>query len=108
MELELPYLACLPRNEFKFNLRMAPATPEYNAGLYLQRQAIMSKLLTMTSTALAILLTAAAGTQPAKTSLLPDAQLTAITSEASGALAKDTIIALGRLHRVHASPGFHQ
>jgi len=68
----------------------------------------MSKLLTISSTAIAILLTAAAGTQPAKTSLLPDSQLTAITSEASGALAKDTIIALGHLHRVHASPGFHQ
>src|SRR5260221_9493003 len=43
-----------------------------------------------------------------KTSLLPDAQLNAIVAEASGSLSKDTIIALGRFHRVHASPGFHE
>ena len=42
-----------------------------------------------------------------KTSLLPDAQLSAIAAEASGSLAKDTVIALARSHRVHASPGFH-
>src|SRR5712692_4044768 len=46
--------------------------------------------------------------QAPKTSLLPDSQLAAITSEASGSLAKDTIVALGRFHRVHASPGFHE
>src|SRR5258708_6502829 len=46
--------------------------------------------------------------QTRKTSLLPDQQLNAITREASGSLAKDTIIALGRFHRVNASPGFHE
>src|SRR5712692_6227435 len=46
--------------------------------------------------------------QAPKTSLLPDSQITAITGEASGMLAKDTIIGLGRFHRVHASPGFHE
>jgi aminopeptidase YwaD len=46
--------------------------------------------------------------QTPKTSLLPDQQLNAIAKEASGSLAKDTIIALGRFHRVHASPGFHE
>src|SRR5258708_14627202 len=46
--------------------------------------------------------------QTTKTSLLPDQQLNVITREASGSLAKDTIIALGRFHRVHASPGFHE
>ena len=39
---------------------------------------------------------------------MPDSQLNAIASEASGSLAKDTIVALGRFHRVHASPGFHE
>src|SRR5204863_4141944 len=43
-----------------------------------------------------------------KTSLLPDAQLNSIVAEASGSLSKDTIMALGRFHRVHASPGFHE
>src|SRR5215813_7934765 len=43
-----------------------------------------------------------------KTTLLPDTQLDALVAEASGSLAKDTIIALGRLHRVQASPGFHE
>ncbi len=43
-----------------------------------------------------------------KTSLLPDAALHAIGSEASGARAKHTVIDLGRMHRVHGSPGFHQ
>ena len=56
--------------------------------------------------ALALCLTAVA--QTPKTTLLPDAQLNAITAEASGGLAKDTIVALGRFHRVHASPGFHE
>src|ERR1051326_6702266 len=58
------------------------------------------------TTFLALCFTAFA--QPPKTTLLPDAQLTAITAEASGSLAKDTIVALGRFHRVHASPGFHE
>src|SRR5438876_6750811 len=43
-----------------------------------------------------------------KTSLLPDSQLKEIVREASGSLAKDSVIALGRFHRVHASPGFHE
>lgn len=43
-----------------------------------------------------------------KTSLLPDAQLNAIVAEASGILAKESIAALGRFHRVQASAGFHQ
>ncbi|HEY6392326.1 MAG TPA: DUF4910 domain-containing protein, partial [Bryobacteraceae bacterium] len=46
--------------------------------------------------------------QTPKTSLLADPQLAAIASEASGSLAKDTIVALTRFHRVHASPGFHE
>lgn len=58
------------------------------------------------SLALMVLLAKAA--EHPKTSLLPDVQLTRITSEASGILAKDTVIALGRWHRVHASPGFHE
>ena len=40
--------------------------------------------------------------------MLPDAQLNAIVAEASGSLAKDTVIALGQFHRVHASPGYHE
>jgi len=43
-----------------------------------------------------------------KTSLLPDAQLNAIVAEASGTLAKANIAALGKFHRVQASPGFHE
>jgi len=43
-----------------------------------------------------------------KTSLLPDSQLNAIVSEASGSLVKENIIALSRFHRVQASPGFHE
>ncbi len=46
--------------------------------------------------------------QTPKTSLLPDPQLTAIAAEASGSNAKETVIGLGRFHRVHASPGFHE
>jgi aminopeptidase YwaD len=46
--------------------------------------------------------------QTPKTSLLPDAQLNAIAAEASGSLAKDTVVAIGRFHRVHASAGFHE
>jgi hypothetical protein len=42
-----------------------------------------------------------------KTSLLPDAALSAIVAEASGTLAKENIAALARFHRVQASPGFH-
>ncbi len=57
---------------------------------------------------MSLLLAACLLSQTPKTSLLPDSQLAAITSEASGSLAKDTIIALGRFHRVHASPGFHE
>jgi aminopeptidase YwaD len=57
---------------------------------------------------LIILLATSLFAQAPKTSLLPDAQLNAITSEASGSLAKDTIVDLARFHRVHASPGFHQ
>jgi aminopeptidase YwaD len=55
-----------------------------------------------------VLLTAAALAQSPKTSLLPDSQLNAITAEASGSRAKDTVIGLGQFHRVHASPGFHE
>ncbi|MGH7600279.1 MAG: DUF4910 domain-containing protein [bacterium] len=43
-----------------------------------------------------------------KTSLLSDAQLSAIVAEASGTLAKENIVALGRFHRVQASAGFHE
>ncbi len=43
-----------------------------------------------------------------KTTLLPDATLDAISGEASGAFAKHTVADLGRMHRVHGSPGFHQ
>jgi len=43
-----------------------------------------------------------------KTSLLPDAHLNAIVTEASGTLAKENITALSLFHRVHASPGFHE
>jgi aminopeptidase YwaD len=42
-----------------------------------------------------------------KTSLLLDSKLAPIVAEASGSLAKDTVIALGRFHRVQASSGFH-
>ena len=42
-----------------------------------------------------------------KTSLLPDSKLDQIVAEASGSLAKDTVVALGRYHRVQASSGFH-
>jgi aminopeptidase YwaD len=60
-----------------------------------------------TATAVLVLASILAAQTP-KTSLLPDQQLNAITREASGSLAKDAIIALGRFHRVHASPGFHE
>lgn len=43
-----------------------------------------------------------------KTTLLPDSQLNAIVEEASGSLAKDTVVALGTMHRVQGSPGFHE
>ncbi len=43
----------------------------------------------------------------AKTSLLPDEQLGAIAAEASGSLAKDTVVALCERHRVQATAGFH-
>jgi hypothetical protein len=59
-----------------------------------------------TATVVLLMATILAAQTP-KTSLLPDQQLNAITREASGSLAKDTIIALARFHRVHASPGFH-
>ncbi|HLJ46586.1 MAG TPA: DUF4910 domain-containing protein [Bryobacteraceae bacterium] len=52
-------------------------------------------------------LTLAAALQ-AQPTLLPEPHFKAIEAEASGALAKDTIIELGRFHRVHASPGFHE
>src|SRR5262245_18638840 len=42
-----------------------------------------------------------------KTSLLPDSQLNPIVQEATGSLAKDTVIALGTMHRVQGSAGFH-
>lgn len=40
--------------------------------------------------------------------LLPDNQLHAIAEEINGLIAKDTIIQLGRYHRVQASSGFEQ
>ncbi|MGH7454531.1 MAG: hypothetical protein ACRENG_24470, partial [bacterium] len=40
--------------------------------------------------------------------MLSDAQLSAIVAEASGTLAKENIVALGRFHRVQASAGFHE
>src|SRR5258708_31959134 len=62
----------------------------------------------MKRTTIVLLVASILSAQTPKTSLLTDSQLKAITSEASGSLAKDTIIALGRFHRVHASPGFHE
>ncbi len=59
-------------------------------------------------TATVVLLASILVAQTPKTSLLPDSQLHAITQEAWGSLAKDTIVALSRFHRVHASPGFHE
>ena len=41
-----------------------------------------------------------------KTSLLTDEHLAAIVAEASGSLAKQTVVALSMRHRVHGSPGF--
>src|ERR1700761_3731939 len=46
--------------------------------------------------------------QAQKTSLLPDAKLQAIVSEASGDLDLDTIIGLGRFNRVPATSGFNE
>src|SRR5277367_5353341 len=46
--------------------------------------------------------------QAQKTSLLPDHHLDAIVGEASGESALDTVIGLGRYHRVPATPGFHE
>ncbi len=43
-----------------------------------------------------------------KTTLLSNAHLDAIVSEASGSLAKDTVIALSTMHRVQGSAGFHE
>jgi aminopeptidase YwaD len=43
-----------------------------------------------------------------KTTLLPDSQLNSIVEEASGSLAKDSVIALAEMHRVQGSPGFHE
>ena len=43
-----------------------------------------------------------------KTTLMPDAHLDAIVGEASGELSLDTVIGLGRHHRVPATPGFHE
>jgi aminopeptidase YwaD len=62
----------------------------------------------MKAATVVLLMASILGAQTPKTSLLSDRQLNAITREASGSLAKDTIIALGRFHRVHASPGFHE
>lgn len=45
--------------------------------------------------------------QAQKTSLMPDKNLNAIVNEASGDLDLDTIIALGRFHRVPATSGFN-
>jgi hypothetical protein len=42
-----------------------------------------------------------------KTSLLSDDALAAIVAEASGSLAKDTVVALCERHRVQATAGFH-
>jgi aminopeptidase YwaD len=50
---------------------------------------------------------ALAAERPPKTTLLSDAHLAAIVAEASGSLAKDTVVALGEMHRVQASAGFH-
>ncbi len=55
-----------------------------------------------------IILAISAITAGRKTALLPDAQLNSIVAEASGTRAKQTIVDLGRFHRVHASPGFHE
>jgi len=46
--------------------------------------------------------------QGQQTSLMADRNLKAIVNEASGDLDLDTIIALGRFHRVPATPGFNQ
>src|SRR5262245_11799434 len=55
-----------------------------------------------------ITLVISATTAGQKTALLHDAQLSSIVAEASGTRAKQTIVDLGRFHRVHASPGFHE
>jgi len=43
-----------------------------------------------------------------KTTLLSDDRLAAIVAEASGSLAKDTVVALCEHHRVQATSGFHE
>jgi hypothetical protein len=50
---------------------------------------------------------AAFSDEPRKTPLLDNTVLEAITRTASGLLAKDTVTALGRFHRVQGSSGYH-
>ena len=45
--------------------------------------------------------------EPRSTTLLTDVHLDAIVAEASGSLAKDTVIALSTMHRVQGASGFH-
>jgi hypothetical protein len=47
-----------------------------------------------------------AAERPPKTSLMSDERLAAIVAEASGSLARDTVVALGEFHRVQGSAGF--
>lgn len=54
-----------------------------------------------------VLPTSVKGREPRAVPLLSDAHLNAIVAEASGSLAKDTVIALSTMHRVQASAGFH-
>ena len=65
----------------------------------------------MIRTVLAVALLAALCAPPVaarKTSLLADEHLAAIAAEASGSLAKDTVVELATMHRVHGSAGFRQ
>jgi len=69
----------------------------------------MTKLIRRSALILACLL-AAAGAAPVgqKVTLMDDSVLEAIRARVSGATAKAHIVALSRMHRVHASEGFHQ
>lgn len=57
---------------------------------------------------LAAFIPSAVHAESRKTSLLPDDQLAAIASEASGGAAKETVAKLAAVHRVQASAGFHE
>ena len=71
----------------------------------MRRSAVASLALLILSVPLTAV---ASAPETRKTSLLSDAHLDAIVSEASGSLAKDTVIALSTMHRVQGSAGFHE